>query len=141
MAWAWAMEQVTQLHLPWLWVAKQVCKFIDRPKTLVNYGEFLDSYSMGMQEGWQTTLINRICRALYARCSNVTEACKFFNVKDTNKIPYQEFIAGVRKLGTGLTDGEVFELLRDVDKNRDGHIDIEEFRAHFGVRAVVAGVG
>jgi len=41
-AWAHAMHQVTQLDLPWLWVCRHVCSFVDKQRTLVNYLKFLD---------------------------------------------------------------------------------------------------
>lgn len=41
-AWAFAMAQVTQLDLPWLWVCNNMCDFVDKPRTLVDYLKFLD---------------------------------------------------------------------------------------------------
>jgi Ca2+-binding EF-hand superfamily protein len=46
-------------------------------------------------------------------------------------ISYQEFADIVKSFDVGLTQDQVYDLMRSVDSNKDGHIDYTEFVARF----------
>lgn len=67
--------------------------------------------------GWSAVLVHPRCCATHPQ------------------VGYQEFIEGIKRLNVGLTDGQIFELLRDVDADKNGYIDMAEFGERFGVQS------
>lgn len=67
--------------------------------------------------GWAAVLVHPRCCATHPQ------------------VGYQEFIEGIKRLNVGLTDGQIFELLRDVDADKNGYIDMAEFGERFGVQS------
>lgn len=48
-------------------------------------------------------------------------------------IDYEEFMAALKKWDTGLSEQQVYELMRSADSNEDSRIDFKEFSARFEV--------
>jgi Ca2+-binding EF-hand superfamily protein len=75
-----------------------------------------------------------VVRALWGDC--VAELVLFtaFAKIDRNGdkvISYQEFVDIVKSFNLGLTQDQVYDLMRSVDSNKDGHIDYTEFVSRF----------
>jgi Ca2+-binding EF-hand superfamily protein len=57
-------------------------------------------------------------------------ARKIFNMFDTDKsgtITVHEFVEGMNKANSGLTDDELFALVKEIDEENTGEIDLEHF--------------
>lgn len=52
---------------------------------------------------------------------------KVLDKNGDNLISFDEFTAGLSRMGIHLTDHEVHVLLRKFDHNKDGKISMEEF--------------
>jgi Ca2+-binding EF-hand superfamily protein len=57
----------------------------------------------------------------------VIELIKVLDKNGDNLISFDEFSAGMKKMGVVLTDHEIHVLVRKFDHNKDGKISMEEF--------------
>lgn len=57
----------------------------------------------------------------------VIELIKVLDKNGDNLISFDDFSAGMKKMGIHLTDHEIHILLRFFDHNKDGKISMEEF--------------
>lgn len=48
-------------------------------------------------------------------------------------IEYEEFVNTLKTMDVGLSEAQIYELMRGMDKNKDTVIDLEEFTSRFGV--------
>ena len=75
----------------------------------------------------------RVCETLFKASSNIDEAFSMFDVNGDGCIAYEEFMSVMQTLDLGLSDLQIFELMRSMDSNQDSHIDASEFRSRFTV--------
>ena len=59
-------------------------------------------------------------------------AFEMFDEDEDGILSYREFITCVRKLDLGLSDTQVYELMRAADTKQDGTISLSEFKAWLG---------
>lgn len=58
---------------------------------------------------------------------DLTEAFKMFDLNGDGKISRVELGTVLRSLGETMTDSELEQMIKDVDTNGDGEIDLQEF--------------
>lgn len=109
---------------------------------------------------WQDAIVARVCERLYALCAatspevassatrkssslgslssrlpqavNVEDAWRRFDSNTNGRIEFSEFVETLKSLDVGLTDQQMYELMRSVDTGSDAHIDFVEFSSRFG---------
>eukprot|EP01102_Stenamoeba_stenopodia_P011791 TRINITY_DN3644_c0_g1_i3.p1 TRINITY_DN3644_c0_g1~~TRINITY_DN3644_c0_g1_i3.p1 ORF type:complete len:676 (-),score=185.28 TRINITY_DN3644_c0_g1_i3:164-2191(-) len=132
--WVNVMSEVLKLQLPWLKLQPYLAA-VDPETGGINYMEFLDRYQIKAEGGsvlkkqWEKEVIHKICAKMYEGCRNIFLA---FNECDTNhdgKLSYEELLAWLKKYEMDLTEHQGYELMRYLDKNKTGYIDLKEFVA------------
>ncbi|CAE7838556.1 pef-1, partial [Symbiodinium sp. KB8] len=120
--------------LPWTTLSYDLVE--SEPDGSINYTLFLERYRIAMREedsGWQDAIIQRVCRRLFSVCSDLKGAYRIFDVNEDGRIEYAEFVQAMEKLDVGLTRPQLYELMRSIDRDKDAHIDFDEFAARFKV--------
>eukprot|EP00624_Nannochloropsis_granulata_P003004 evm.model.NODE_25201_length_48748_cov_29.326208.17 len=121
------------------------------------YAKFLDRYRVEMMAGgaataWQEAVIDMVCEKMFLALrkgvktegkddkatldsmgSSVKDAFSLFDVDQDGKIEYEEFISLLKTMDVGLSEAQIYELMRGIDKNKDSVIDLEEFTSRFGI--------
>jgi protein phosphatase len=138
LVWVDALKSVLQLDLPFLLYQSKLAD-VDDATGRINYSQFLARYRIENDlvdaSGWQETMISAICKKLYRAmgAGNLEQAFKVFDADSNGFIEYEEFMSTLKKMDTGLSDQQIFELMRTADTNDDGRIDFNEFAQRFEV--------
>ncbi|KDO21505.1 hypothetical protein SPRG_12469 [Saprolegnia parasitica CBS 223.65] len=137
LVWAEALKSVLGLDLPFLlYQAKLADTDADN---LVNYSKFLSRYRIENPavdaSGWQESIISTICKKLYLAmgAGSIEHAFRIFDADANGTIEYDEFMATLKGMDTGLSEQQMFELMRTADTNDDGRLDFKEFVQRFEV--------
>lgn len=116
--WSEAMKTVLNLDLPFLHLQQKLCTLTGRNgNNTINYAKFLERYRIQMREedqGWMKNTIQRVCQKLFQSCSSIEDAFKYFDLNDDGSIEYAEFVQRIKELNVGLTDNQIFELMRTI---------------------------
>ncbi|GMF24491.1 unnamed protein product [Phytophthora lilii] len=137
--WAEALRSVLQLDLPFLTYQPKLAALVDDISGRINYSQFLARYRIENDamdnSGWQESIIALICKKLYRAmgAGDMQQAFKVFDADSSGFIEYEEFLSTLKRMDTGLSDQQVFALMRTADTNDDGRIDFSEFAQRFEV--------
>jgi protein phosphatase len=137
--WAEALRSVLQLDLPFLTYQPKLADLVDESAGRINYSQFLARYRIENDamdnSGWQESIIALICKKLYRAmgAGDMEQAFKVFDADSSGFIEYDEFLSTLKRMDTGLSDQQVFALMRTADTNDDGRIDFSEFAQRFEV--------
>ncbi|KAE9362136.1 hypothetical protein PF008_g347 [Phytophthora fragariae] len=137
--WAEALRSVLQLDLPFLTYQPKLADLVDETSGRINYSQFLARYRIENESmdnsGWQESIIALICKKLYRAmgAGDMQQAFKVFDADSNGFIEYEEFLSTLKRMDTGLSDQQVFALMRTADTNDDGRIDFNEFAQRFEV--------
>ena len=123
---------------------QRLMKAMDANETgSVNYLEFLSAFkiedrvekSSGEKVGWQQAIIEQIVNTLYEYRIELAAAFEKFDLNHSGMVSREEFRIGLQALtgaiGSPITDVQADELLRTLDKNKDGYLSYEEFLSGF----------
>lgn len=133
--WAVSLRTVLAMDLPFLHMQDKLCD-LERTSGNVNYARFLERYRIQMRQadqGWMNSIIQRVCRKLFKSCSSLEEAFRIFDVNDDGSIEYSEFVQTLKNLNIGLTDEQIYELMRTIDDDHNSLIDMKEFSQRFKI--------
>jgi hypothetical protein len=159
--WASGLRTVLQLDLPFLALRPRLTE-ADPVTGLISYPKFLDRYRVemvspdGSSDAWQEAVIDAICEKLFfalqrleqqkgggaggekvmtprTPSASVKDAFSLFDLDKDGRIEYEEFISLLKTMDVGLSEAQVYELMRGMDKNKDSVIDLEEFTSRFGI--------
>eukprot|EP01138_Halocafeteria_seosinensis_P003117 gb/GECG01003186.1/.p1 GENE.gb/GECG01003186.1/~~gb/GECG01003186.1/.p1 ORF type:complete len:953 (+),score=133.80 gb/GECG01003186.1/:1-2859(+) len=109
----------------------------------VNYLEFISAFKVedraqkehGEKAEWQRALIEQIVNTLYEYRIELAAAFEKFDLNHNGVVSSEEFRIGLQALtgaiGSPITDVQADELMRILDKNRDGNLSYEEFLSGF----------
>ena len=132
--WSEALKTVLNLDLPFLHLQPNLVNQTESGR--INYAKFLERYRIQMREedqGWMNNTIQRVCQKLFQSCSSIEEAFKYFDLNDDGSIEYAEFVQRIKELDVGLTDNQIFELMRTIDGDGNSLIDMHEFSERFQI--------
>ncbi|KAG5179686.1 serine/threonine protein phosphatase [Tribonema minus] len=135
--WANGLKLVLQLDVPFL-------SYVDRLADVdedgnINYTNFLERYRVQVSgasaETWTDSVVDSICEKMFVAmgAGDVRKAFQYFDVDGSGTIEYEEFVNTLKRLDIGLSDAQIFELMRGIDKDCDATIDLEEFASRFEV--------
>lgn len=135
--WAQGMKSTLALDLPFLSLQPRLCEL--EKSGNINYTRFLERYRIEMTSGntgWHNAVIDRICRKLYkalggGSSQGLAGAFRLFDADADGFVEYEEFMSVLKELDIGLTDEQIYELMRSVDTDKDSLIDFKEFAARF----------
>ncbi|ETW00192.1 hypothetical protein, variant [Aphanomyces invadans] len=129
--WADALKSELKLDLPFLLYQS---KLVDvESDNSINYSKFMSRYRIENpaidSSGWQDAIISIICKKLYRAmgAGSIEHAFQIFDTDASGSIEYDEFADGLKKLDTGLSESQIYELMRTADTNDDGRLDFTEF--------------
>ena len=107
----------------------------DPSKRQIKYMKFLDRYKVKVDKKfwatWEQAIIEKICHKLLEHASTIKAAFAAMDVNGNQIIEYDEFVSVLCKFDIGLSKEQIFDFMRTIDKNRDGHVDFEEFAHTF----------
>mmetsp|Transcript_10910 Transcript_10910/g.19271 ORF Transcript_10910/g.19271 Transcript_10910/m.19271 type:complete len:1080 (+) Transcript_10910:403-3642(+) len=133
--WANALCNVLGLDLPFLHYQSHLAEPEDDGS--INYTKFLSRFQIvSHQEDslWQESIVQRICEKLFSLVgANLEEAYQKFDANEDGQIEYEEFVKTLHSLNVGLTDQQMYELMRSVDVDDDAHINFKEFAERFAL--------
>ena len=61
-------------------------------------------------------MIENICSALFERSGDLEKEFSAFDLDGDGRIDYSEFLIAMRKLNLGLSDSQIYDLMRSIDK-------------------------
>ncbi|KAF0696477.1 Aste57867_12772 [Aphanomyces stellatus] len=137
LVWAEALKSILAMDLPFLLYQTKLAEA--EPDNSINYSKFLSRYRIENPavdaSGWQESIISTICKKLYRAmgAGSIEQAFKVFDADGSGTIEYDEFMNILKKMDTGLSDQQMFELMRTADTNDDGRLDFKEFVSRFEV--------
>ena len=154
--WATGLQTVLELDLPFASLAGRLADLEDGAEgdgPRIAYAKFLDRYRVEVMgdvnaAAWQEAVIDMVCEKLFLALrrggrddeatlkpssSSVKDAFSLFDVDHDGRIEYEEFISMLKSMDVGLSEAQIYELMRGMDKNKDSVIDLEEFTNRFGI--------
>ncbi|KAH9142964.1 hypothetical protein AeRB84_012998 [Aphanomyces euteiches] len=137
LVWADTLKNVLKLDLPFLLYQTKLAD-AEADKS-INYSKFLSRYRIENpavdSTGWQETIISNICRKLYRAmgAGSIEQAFQIFDTDANGTIEYDEFAGTLKTMDTGLSEQQIYELMRTADTNDDGRLDFKEFVSRFEV--------
>ncbi len=130
-----ALQQVLGLDLPYLHFQPRLAEL--EADGTINYSRFLSRYQIMNREedsSWQDAIVQRVCEKLYSLVgADLESAYKKFDIDHSGSIDYSEFVDTLKGLDIGLSDKQIYELMRSVDADENAKIDFKEFSERFEV--------
>ncbi|GBG31748.1 Serine/threonine-protein phosphatase [Hondaea fermentalgiana] len=134
--WAHGLQSVLNLEVPFLHYQSQLAELEPNAK-MINYTKFLSRWQIGVRQedsSWQDAIVRRICEKLYSIVgADLERAYRKFDINNDGRVSFDEFMRTLRSLNLGLSDQEIFEVMRIIDKDDSGAIDFNEFSSRFEV--------
>jgi protein phosphatase len=135
--WAEGLRLVLQMDLPFLSYLEHLAEV--EPDGTINYSKFLERHRVEMAgeqgEAWEDGIIDAIYEkmsaALGAQHRGLRQAFDEFDKDRSGTIDYEEFIKTLKSLDVGLSDVQIYELMRGLDTDCDAVIDFGEFSSRF----------
>lgn len=132
--WITCMNNVLDMPLNW----NELLPFladIEYSTQSIEYIKFLDRYKIipdkDFWKAWEEGIAQKICKKIYNYFPCLKEAFSDFDTNSDQKLSYKEFLNVIKKLGLDFSDEQVYDFMRTVDINQDGHIDFHEFSTKF----------
>jgi Ca2+-binding EF-hand superfamily protein/diadenosine tetraphosphatase ApaH/serine/threonine PP2A family protein phosphatase len=111
---------------------------VDQPPRMIKYMKFLDRYKVKVDKTfwatWEQAVIEKICHKLLEHSSSLKKAFEAMDTNGNQIIEYDEFVAVLSRFDIGLSTEQIFDFMRSIDVNRDGHVDYEEFSNTFATQ-------
>jgi|EP00161_Ancyromonas_sigmoides_P025325 protein phosphatase len=133
--WETGMRTVLQLDIKWKIVMRKLVEF-EADGRSINWIRFLERFQIdltGQASSWVGAVIRKVQDRLYEQCRSARDAFSVFDANGDGFISFFEFHSTLRSLDLGLTDQQIYELMRDVDQDMDNRISLDEFMSRFQV--------
>jgi Ca2+-binding EF-hand superfamily protein/diadenosine tetraphosphatase ApaH/serine/threonine PP2A family protein phosphatase len=134
--WANTLRNVIGIDLPFITYQHLLAEAEEDGN--INYAKFLERYQIKMADQhsqWQEGVIANICQKIFQAmgAGNIKQAFQAFDTDGDDYIEYEEFMNTLKELDVGLSEQQIFELMRSVDVDNDSKIDFKEFAERFEV--------
>jgi diadenosine tetraphosphatase ApaH/serine/threonine PP2A family protein phosphatase/Ca2+-binding EF-hand superfamily protein len=109
----------------------------------INYTKFLDQYTTVVDKKVarvlarkQSVLVDKLCRKFYEKSLDLKQVFDSMDKDGDGKISYDIFCGGLRrfKRALGLDGGQLYDLMRSVDRDQDGLVRWKDFLDRFSIR-------
>jgi len=119
----------------------------------INYVEFVNAFKIADKgpkrrtslnstetSGWQSAIIHQVSNVLYQHRIQLRSAFRMFDTDNDGKVTAAEFQGGLKAINAlldhPLSEMQVEQLLKSLDKNGDGYLDYKEFLEGFQVSSI-----
>ena len=133
--WADGMRQVLELDLPF---QHYQARLLDADADGgIDYAAFLERYEVAIGgvdgDAWQSAIMDEICSKMVSAMGAADAAAAFrvFDKDGSGAIDYDEFSHMLRELDVGLSNAQVQEVMRAMDTDANGQIDLQEVEEKF----------
>jgi len=131
--WKKVMEKVTELKLEWDLILPYLAKV---KKEKINYTEFIDRYSVPINDTILQGIVNLVCSQMFANKQNIQQFFDESDVDQDGKISFDEFLKALKQFNLGLSDDQLYDFMSSFDSDNDGQISFTEFEERFGTSLV-----
>ncbi len=131
-AWAEGLRRVLGLELPWLTLLPMLAAV--EPSGRVNYPRFLDRYTIAVRAkhaGWMEGIVDSVAARLLGSFGSLEDMFQSLDADGSGGIELHELEAALGKLALGLSRAQVAALMDTLDSDRDGRVQLSEFKARF----------
>lgn len=130
--WANALKSVLNLDLPYISYAP---KLVDVGEDkMIDYSAFLNRFKIeitSQDHDWSKSLLENVSKKLFLVCNDLRGAFNKFDTNHDGTIEYNEFFKLLKDLDIGLSNDQIYELMRSIDVNNDHSINYKEFVNRF----------
>jgi Ca2+-binding EF-hand superfamily protein len=139
--WSNILQEILQVDLQWgllsNYLLKPEQKINHENEEYIAYSKFLDRFQLKLDERlteWQEDVVNSLVTNFVNSAKSVKDMFEEYDTNNDKKISYEEFWQGMlkMKLGEAITESQCYEIMASIDKDRNGYIDYNEWRNHFG---------
>ena len=109
----------------------------------INYTKFLDTYTTIVDPSMatvlqrkQSQLVDKLCRKFYEKSLDLKQVFDAMDKDGDGRISYEEFVRGLRRFkhALGLDGGQLYDLMRSVDRDQDGLVRWKDFLDRFQLK-------
>jgi len=133
--WITIMSDVLKLHLNW---KKLLPHLVKAENHQIRYTQFLDRYQVAvneeLQRKWQNAVVAKICEKIMSKSQDLKQAFKSHDKDGNGSIDYDEFIDIMKDYQIGLSNEQIYDLMRSIDTDKSGTIEYSEFMDRFKVQ-------
>ncbi|PRP77832.1 serine/threonine protein phosphatase-like protein [Planoprotostelium fungivorum] len=130
--WANTLDSVLQLNLPW----RELEPYLLHGESPIHYMKFVERFKIetsGLSRAWEEGLIHKICAKMYENSGDLQVEFQRFDTNSDGRLTYDEFVEALQSQKLGLTNDQLYDLMRSIDKDQSGSIDIYEFLERFQI--------
>lgn len=132
--WIECMNNILDLPLNWVDMLPFLAE-VDQTTNSIPYIKFLDRYKIIPDrlfwKAWEEGIAEKICRGIHAYFPCLHQAFSEIDTNRDQKISYNEFLSVIKRFNLDLSNEQVYDFMRTIDVNQDGHIDFVEFSSKF----------
>mmetsp|Transcript_4543 Transcript_4543/g.10913 ORF Transcript_4543/g.10913 Transcript_4543/m.10913 type:complete len:919 (+) Transcript_4543:74-2830(+) len=134
--WRQGMASALQLDLPWFNLQKTLV--VVDAEGMVNYVDFLKKFKPEwnipkMENGWDTQIVKNVYEALLSKDLTLKELTALFDQDGDGLVSPQEFKQALISSGVGLPETQINALLRAIDRDASGKLEVNKFLDRFQV--------
>jgi len=122
---------VLQLSMPWRELQENLVG-----ESPINYMKFVERFkieSSGLSKSWADGLIHKICAKMYESSGDLQKEFQKFDTNSDGRLTYDEIVEAFQSRDLGLNNDQLYDLMRLMDTDQSGSIDIYEFLDRFQV--------
>lgn len=108
-------------------------EFINYTKFLDTYTTIVDPHMATVLDRKQSQLVDKLCRKFYEKSLDLKQVFNAMDKDGNGRISYEEFVRGLRRFkhALGLDGGQLYDLMRSVDRDQDGLVRWKDFLDRF----------
>jgi len=136
--WRQGMASALQLELPWFNIQKTMVT-VDAAG-MVDYKKFLEDVtcdinadSMGFEAGWENKIVLKFYESLLRSDLTLKQTLEMFDQDGDGKVSPLEFKQALACAQTNLPEAQVNAILRVIDRDASGKLNVQDFLDRFQV--------
>lgn len=88
-------------------------------------------YSNAQASNWENEILDKLKRLIKQSGKTLDVIFSQFDVDGSGDITKEEFHKAMKMISLGLSDNEIYKIMRRIDANNDGVINYTEFASKF----------